>query len=820
MMTLGTQTLQADPAKRRRRLAGLASSVSVIALGLPAAALAQNAVSLEEVVVTAQKRSQRLQEVPVAVTALTADTLTANRIVSVRDLGTVVPNLQVRTVVGGNNLPGYTMRGLFTLGSAPGTDKGVAIYVDGVYLGAFGGSIFELAEIERVEVLRGPQGTLFGRNSTGGAISFITREPSGEFGAKLTGTVGNYDQLRFSGRVDLPQVGPFSASLTYLHSERRGDLRNLGAGAVWDFTRAFGRPQTYTSPKWLGGDNIEAFGAAVKLEPTDDFKAIYRFDYSKDQMTAPGMGVLYMPPFIRALLPSQPNQAVIPTIEPTRPDAVNNRAVVPSWTKAYGHSLTMEYQLAENVSLKNIAAYRWTSWNSRWQEIMGIGGLVNTGGIPFLTIAALPFFQGGPALINSTIGQPLQVQATTTAGDDAQWSDELQLNLDTDFVTLTAGGLYYETKLHRSTIGEEGVDLGFARSGLFRIYPNFQVPFQPQTTGWGGRETTLKMRSYALYGYGEFHVTDSFDVVAGIRWTKDRKKGTDFTGFSAATPVILAVDYRDDRFTYNLGVNYKVNEDVLVYGKYSTGFISGGALGSITFLPETAKSWEGGLKADWLNHTLRTNLAIFSVEYGAIQIPVGGVNFVPPRPEITQAAANAGDARAKGFELETTYVPFRGLTLSAGLGYTDFKYTQLLPLVLAGNVDYLETLRPEWTGTISAQYRSDPLFDDVILNVRIDGSYKSEQWGIPGLPATSALFPAAEQTLYKAISKIPPYWIFNARIALEGFRISGADATLALWSRNLFDVKQPNSLQSISFFSIAADYERARTVGVDLTVEF
>jgi iron complex outermembrane receptor protein len=807
-------------ARRSKRLAQFLSvSTGVLAVCVPAAAIAQET-RLEEIVVTAQKRVQNLQEVPVSVTAVPADTLVANRITSVADLGYAVPNLQVRSVVGGSSLPSYTIRGLFTLGSSPGSDKGVALYIDGVYLGAFGGSIFELAEIERVEVLRGPQGTLFGRNSTGGAISFVTREPTGEFGFKQTLSAGNRDYFRSVTRLNTPQWGPFSASATYTHSQRHGDIRNLGAGTVWDASAAYGRPKTFTVGKYLGSENLESFAAAVKFEPSDNFKAVYRYDYTEKDFTANGLGTIYAAPFIRALMASQPNQALLGGIAPKRPKAVNANGIVPSRTKAWGHNLTIEYQVSDAVTVKNILAYRWTQDLPPFQDISSIGGLINTGNAAWQTLGFLPFFQGGSAVVNSTIGAPFIIRPTASGGSDEQWSDELQVNVDTDFVTLTAGALSYYTKLNRAQAGEEN-GVGRLHSSLFGVFPNYQLPFLRQPTSGGGRRTVIKMLSYAAYAYGEFHVTPQLDLVAGVRYTKDRKKGTDAAGYTAAAAIVLPVDYKNNKVTYNLGFNYKFNDDILVYGKYSTGYISGGSLAAIDYAPETAKSWEAGLKADWFNRTLRTNLAVFDVKYGNLQVSTSGANLTPPRPEVGQALINAGDAKARGFELETTYAtPIRGLTLAAAAGYTDFKFTRLLPIALIGGVDYLPGHRPKWTANLSAQYKSEPLFNDVFMNVRLDASYRSEAWGITQLPSTSALFPAAEQTLYKSVGKLNPYWVLNGRVALEGFKIGGADATVALWGRNLLDEDSPNMMQALAFFSNAASYEPARTVGVDLTVEF
>jgi iron complex outermembrane receptor protein len=788
----------------------MSASALVLAACLPGAAVAQGAsAQLEEIVVTAQKREQSLQEVPISVSAVTADTLEANRITTARDLSAVVPNLTVRTNVGGSALPFYTLRGLVALGSVAGADKGLGVYIDGVYLAAAQGSLMELAEIARIEVLRGPQGTLFGRNSTGGAISFITPEPRGEFGLKQTVTLGNYDQFRSVTRLHTPQMGAFSAMFTYTHSERRGDVRNLGAGTRWDFSPANGgRPDVRFSPKWLGSSNNEAVSGAIKFEPNEKFDTLFRFDYSESDYTASPLGNLYRNALVRNLFAAQPNQALLTPISRERPDAVNNGQTLPSRSTGWGGSLTSRYRISDTVSLKNILAYRRSTGDGDWVDISGAGVLINTGAPVFAQAL-------GPALAASTVGAPFLIQATSTTSEDRQWSDELQLNVDTDFVTLTAGALYFEHQVTRGPFGEE-VGLGRARSGAFRVYPGGLVPFAGQAAGTQGRATTVKIRSYAGYAQGEFHVTPQLDLIAGARYTKDIKKGLDFGIYSAAARLTFPLRYEKNKFTYNLGVNYEVRDDFLVYAKYSTGYISGGSIAAINYDPETAKSWEAGLKADWFDHTLRTNLAVFTVKYGGLQVTVNGATLSPPNPAITQALINAGSARAKGFELETVWTPARGLTFSGGAGFTDFKYLSLLPAVTVGAAEYLEAYRPEWTVNLAAQYDSEPVIGDAYVSARLDANWKSRQSALGGVPSSLSV---SERAVYKAAAVIDPYWLVNGRLALQGFKIGGADATLALWAKNLLNDKSLN--YAVSLVTVmAADYERARTVGVDLTVEF
>src|SRR5690606_22676840 len=256
----------------------------VSTMALPSGiALAQSAETdsytggLEDIVVTAQKREQSLQDVPVAVTAVTETFMQANRIQNVVDLSAVTPNLNIRVAAAGGALPTVVLRGVLSYGVAPGSDKQVPMYIDGVYMGNAFGTQFEMADVERIEVLRGPQGTLFGRNATAGAISINTKKPSGELSLRQEFTYGNFDQLRSRTRIELPAAGPIKTAFSYTHSERRGEIRNLGAGTTWDFTAAgYGK---LTAPKWLGSDNTDAYSIAVLFEPDNsDFSLLYKFD--------------------------------------------------------------------------------------------------------------------------------------------------------------------------------------------------------------------------------------------------------------------------------------------------------------------------------------------------------------------------------------------------------------------------------------------------------------------------------------------------------------------------------------------------------------
>lgn len=765
----------------------------------PILAFAQDGVA--DIVVTAQKREQNLQDVPVSITALSSDTIQSNRIRQVTDISAIAPNLTVRASAGGSNIPQYSLRGTYTFGSAVGTDKGVALYIDGVYVQASAASIFEFADVDRIEVLKGPQGTLFGRNSTGGAVSILTRDPSGEFGVRQELSYGNYDQFRTRTRVDLPALGSFKASVSYMHSERDGDMRNLGAGTVWDYGPATGsRIGKLASPKRLGDQNVEALFVAIKGEISPDLTLSYKYDYSENDFTPEGTGLSYLnPTYPAALGASYVNAALATPVSTRRPDAVNNWFTTPSRSTAQGHNLTANWEISSAVSAKNILAYRKTSIRSTFQ-LDALGGLVNTA-------TQLPFL----------------LTANNAQSHDSQFSNELQFNINTDLVTLTLGGIYFhydqETQGIPNTFNVlQGVVVAgqnTTSSGAFVI---------PANNGF--IPSRVKVDSTAAFGQAEFHVTDTVDLVGGVRVTHDRKKGYESIGGTIAAPSngrTSPVNYKDTRLTWLAGINYKPSRDLLVYAKYSTGYISGGQLATIAFEPETAKSWEAGVKAELFDRRLRSNLAVFHVDYANIQQAIlGSLTGVPAAATFSNAIVPSADATAKGFEWENTFVPVTGMTLGANVGYTDFDYKadSVFPgFVFTTGAPGIQVFqRPKWSGNFNVQMKPQGLLDFAQLAFRLDANFKSKTllWSdiTPGNGPTAQVDPA-----YLKGMQAPFQWIVNGRIALENFSIGGGSAELALWGRNLFDNRE--MVQATGFgVSIPVLYERARTYGIDLNFTF
>jgi iron complex outermembrane receptor protein len=745
---------------------------------LAGSAFAQEGGTLEEIVVTAQKRAQNLQDVPISVSAITEDTLKANRITSVLDISAVAPNLTVRPSIGGMTIPSFTTRGVVSYGVVPGSDKSVSLYVDGIYVGATSGSAFDLPDIERIEVLKGPQGTLFGRNATAGAINIITREPPGEFGVRQELSYGNYDYWRSRTRVDFPAWGPLSASVNFVHMERRGDIRNTGAGARWDRSGPTSGLGVQTSPKYLGDKNVDSIFAAVKFEPNDSFKVTYKFDWVENKGTPEGTGLVGInpaglgpaAPLLQAMIAFQPGGAgVLTRLYPERPKALNNWFSTPNLYKAYGHNIKAELRVNDNITMLNTLSYRHSVARSATQ-LDGFGGIVNV--VPLLGPVGAPFI----ALGNSAYAYA------------SQWSDELQVNADYDFVTVTAGLLYY----HDSTY--QGSPKGIGNQHVLAVFPGGRIGGSPV-------EPYNYATSLAAYTQAEFHVTSQLDLIAGYRITRDKKSGT----FYSAIPPI-SFTYEKTKPAYMGSVVYRPVDDVMVYGKYSSSFVSGGSVAGFPFEPETARSWEAGIKADFLDRRLRTNLAVWSVKYRHLQQAGSGITI--GRPELGILVFDAGDAKAKGFEFEGTVAPMSGLTLGAGLGYTDFKYTEVNPM-LGTLTTWFGSLRPKWTSNLWAQYETPPVFGDANLMFRADANYHSKQR--QNIQPTVNVFP---QTNYS-----PSVWIVNGRVALQKIKMGGLEGELAIWGRNLTNEKSPTFMLPITFIA-SATYEPARTFGIDLAVDF
>jgi iron complex outermembrane receptor protein len=571
------------------------------ALTVMTPAMAQQAATstnggLEEIVVTAQKREQSVQDLPIAVTAVTQETLLANRITSVNDLSSIAPGVIVKPSAGGIQVPVFTIRGQQSYGVVAGSDKQVSIYLDGVYLSSPRGSIFDLPDVARLEVLRGPQGTLFGRNATAGAVSVVTRDPSGEFGGKLEGTYGNHDQYRIRASIETPQMGPFSAYFSFVRNYKQGDIRNAGAGFIWDRSLSTepGLNKIGRSPDYLGNVDSNSYFAAVKFE-SGNFKLIYKFDRNDDKGTPDGVAlVAYDPtfaglgasapllsPFLNALYNSQ-NIYLNPSNQ--RPDTVTNSWVVPRQQRVFGHNLTATWRASDRITVKNTFAYR-NSFVFSSSAIDGVSALTFTpqAVVPFAVVSATGFLAatvpgfanlsrpqqgaliggavpgfaaqiGGAAfggVGTGLVGNRVLLIASNATSRAKQWSDELQVNYSSDDLNVTAGAIWF--KSDDTSGGPEGLQNTFS----------FKVTSSLLALGNEGRSFN-KSTSIAAYAQIEYKITPELEIVLGGRVTHDDKAGRfryDLGGGPSTSINLTPPNYKSTLGNYLIGLNWKPNRD-------------------------------------------------------------------------------------------------------------------------------------------------------------------------------------------------------------------------------------------------------------------
>ncbi|MBV1916748.1 MAG: TonB-dependent receptor [Sphingomonadaceae bacterium] len=827
---------------------------------------------VNEIIVTAQKREQSIQDVPIAVSALGRDTIEANKIEDVSDLTGFAPGLVARQAAGAFNALNFSMRGVNAAPSAPLQDKQVSQYVDGVYIGGSRGTISELLEVERIEILRGPQGTLFGRNSTAGAVNILTRNPTGEMAFRQDVTYGNQDHLRTRTTIDTPQMGAFSAYATYIHDENRGDVRNLGAGVTWDRSNPFIDVGSQTSPKWVGGRNYENLLAAVRYDPGGDFVATYKFDWSRgsyvtDARVTPVINTMgerialpdgskTVVPFpntlgtlLQSIINAQPPGGGVfgPTgLNPSnrRPDAANQAFATPGFQRVKGHNLTFEWRASDTITIKNILAYRENEVANGGSTVAGLSGLQFTPGsvTPYANFvglsAGIPGFSQlatqaardaalagalGPAFLpglnfiansNEYYFAPFEGQGY---GSHWQVSDEIQLNYSTDRLDLTVGALYYQARTKDAGLP------GFTPNITFGPVST-TIPLGTAAPGIGAQYAVGKTKSYAAYAQIEYQLTDALGITAGGRWTKDDKYGIfqsqgAFVGDRITEGTIVYPDentfegsFKKSRLTYALGLNFQPTDDMLFYAKYSTGFLSGGIYADIPFRPETSVSWEAGAKLDLLDRRVRLNLAAYKVDYKNAQAASSGPAIL--RRDLPIAVISNGKLKAKGIEADLTLAPFEGFTTGGTIGYTKNSFTNPDPRLADGYDDLKPTGQPKYVGTVFGQYVSQPLWGDATLLLRADMIFQSKARVLSSHKSTLD-FP-----VFAPFEFSPAKQIVNARIALRDIEMGGANWEIALWSKNLLDNKKPLYLFQYPYFLMTSSYERARTYGIDLSVKF
>jgi iron complex outermembrane recepter protein len=646
---------------------------------------------LEEIVVTARKREERLQETPIAITAFSAEGMEARGVQRVSDVAAFTPNVVFNTtanIASSNSIAVVYIRGVGQDDFTMAIDPGVGIYLDGVYIARSAGSVLEALDFERVEVLRGPQGTLFGRNTIGGAISITTRKPGDELGGKFSAELGKDAMRFFQGQVNIPVNPTLSIGLSVLSKQRDGYVKALQPG-IKDFgdeDKLAGR----ASLRWTPSDNFEVNlaidgtrqreqAAPLSLVAVNEnalFTVLYNQSVGGDCFPVPNRNnpACYSQYYVRAPFETFADfKSTNPLINNDIPLALSPQTLLDVW----GISGSAEWNVTDAFTLKSITAYRKTRSD----------------------------------YTRDTDMSPLPLAQAVQRGDYDQISQELQaLGRSFDDKLKWILGLYY----FKETGGSQDV------------VEFFVIPLRS-----GGR---YKNDSYAAFGQFTYDVTDQFSVTAGMRYTKDRKRytpdgvvlGPNFFGIPTGTrlsPQIEAKNF-NSAWTPYFNLSYRPTDAAMLYASFSKGFKGGGFTQRVfpplpevpAHRPETVEVYEAGFKTEWLDNRLRLNGAAFYNNYKDVQVLVN--RGVAPVTE------NAATARIKGFELEATAVPMENMTIDASLGYVDAKYLELETVAIANglSLDKRFANTPEWTANAAVDYRFD-LGDRGSVRPRLDWIY-------------------------------------------------------------------------------------------------
>ena len=807
--------------KTFRRSAAASAGALAIAL-ISNAAHAQEATDNAdnpEIIVTAQFREQNLQDTPLAISAVNAEMLESRSQTSVEQVAAQAPNVTL-TPQGQQNGSGLIafIRGVGQTDFNFALEPGVGIYVDDVYIPTLTGSLLDLMDLDRVEVLRGPQGTLSGRNAIGGAIKLFSTKPQGNGRGSIQATYGSYNRIEVRGFADLALSDQLFMRVAGVSKNRDGHVKRLDYGLTHPGSGVpsnnAGGPVLGT----LGGQSYAAGKLSLRWVPSETVEVNLSGDYTRDRSEAgagvlryynnastTGDGVAWMTNTVIGA-PVTGNCRFVPygvnscdTLSGYDPRYVtystfaDTRAVTPQapfkpvifqphqWLDNYGVMGTIDIDLSDSLSLKSITA--WRHYKSDWAQDVDNSPLANQ--------------QLAQVLVND------------------QWSQELRLNGkigDNAQFEYTIGGFYFK----RDGTLTARVDLNYA--GLDFIHGPDPTPASNK----------------ALFATGIWHVTDAFNVTAGVRQSWDSKEylfqrhnpDGSLPGSCAAPPPVATystgvpncliaglngspASFSSKRFDWRVAMDYRFSPEVMVYAQVATGYRAGGvnprpyfgpangALNQIkSFKPETLLSYEAGFKTDLFDRKMRLNVSAFYNDYKDIILTLSACPISP-----CLQPNNVGMADVKGFEVETLIKPTPNFTLDGALSYIDFKY-KALNGTTAVTLNMVTPYTPKWKWSFGAQYD----FENVLggtLSARFDGSYQSHIYTeavnydrilvsttapittTPTVPGVTARPGGGPLPTLVASNRIDGYFLGNARLTWK--QDSEAPFSVSLEVLNLFD---------------------------------
>lgn len=710
--------------------------------------------TIATVVVTAQRRAENIQSVPMSIAAFSGDTLENQNIHSVRDLTQLVPNLSITRGNSNRNMA-VDIRGVGSSGTNPGIDPDVGIYLDGVYMPSAPVILASLLDIATVEVLRGPQGTLYGRNTAVGAININTREPTQTPEAMIYASLGNYFARRVSGYLSGGLTDHLAGRIALYMNSNEGYEKNLYYH------------QAINGSKQSGGRGRLVWTSTDKLsvDLIGYYTRIHQNCCTPDQLDPTGVGGIATPGFLAAM-----TAAGHPFINFDDKDH-----------KLDSETVGDEYTTNEGVSVK-------VDWELPWQDTL-------------TSITAYDSFDNEAKSL-ATHGLPLQVfdysQAAGQGLETKTVSQELRLTSPTDqFLEYVAGFYYFRGSLAFDNAGRLG-------DGANRVFPIAGgVTPHPGDRNFSYYDQITK--SYAVYGQATANLTSRLRLIGGLRYSSDRKRasllGVNVTG---GTPVqtllfnqllfpavsVPDLDRTDNKVTWSATVQYQISDAIMGYATAASGYKDGGFNASInssnspiSFSPETTTNYELGVKSALFSGHLVLNADIYRMTIKNFQSSI-----VNPQTGTGFIVSNAGNRRVQGLEMHVDASVLDHLKLIGALAYSDAKYTDyragqcptypgpFLPKPNAsspGSCNFTGLTpsgNPKWRWNLTANWQQ-PFYTDSTLS-----------WF-----ATATLAYTADQYLNSSLdprSHQDAYTLLNMQIGIT----SDTGWRMDLWVRNLTDV--------------------------------
>ncbi|MDT8320408.1 MAG: TonB-dependent receptor [Xanthomonadales bacterium] len=589
---------------------------------------------LEEVIVTARKRQESLQDVPLSINAFGDEALRAANVVGIDEVARLTPGLFFQFF--DDTRPSTFIRGLGSRQFDAGSDGSVGIFFDEFYLSRFSGQMTGLYDIDRIEVLKGPQGTLYGRNTIGGAMNIISRDPTAERSGYAEIEYGNLNQLRVEGAISGPLAGErLTGRLAFVKHERDGHLTNLTTGTE------------------LQGEDMGAIRGKLRFEASDSLSALFSIEYnSSDRPGTQGEP-------IAGVFSAAPGISLVKT-----PD---RRA------EFFNEDSRFDRELLTLIGR--------VEWEPGPLSITSITGYRNSDLEEFRDLDSTRFDAIGQDTIEESDSISQELRLASTPGGVFTFNDRL------DWVV----GLYYfkedTDRLDRFPFGPDS-----AISSIVNTFDTLGIPapiLPGVDTFYEDFSNNVDIESFAVFSQATFALTDRLNITGGLRWTRDEKRAEIIGNTTRPGLPPIFGDFtvnRDPNWESvdpKVTIDYQLTPESLLYLTFAEGFKSGGfqfaafnpEAAGVVFEPEELTSYELGLKSDLWGGRMRLNASGFVYSYENQQLPR---IVLLPSGSFGQVITNAAESDINGIEVDVSVAPTPGLMLSAGYAYLDATYDKFV----------------------------------------------------------------------------------------------------------------------------------------------